>query len=252
MAEWRSGRAAEWQSGRGSLARRVLQSQGDSRFSFPLLFPAFPSLIHFHLSSELPRVPRLHSNHLFVFCFTLSSTVPGHLLDYVVCAVGLVCVIIGLLVYKYRRELNTVPGHLRDIWCHVVCLCLTGLLCTVYNHSRSVSPTQYSIQISKGCISLALVPAPTFQIRLPTLLLLMQLLSHTNNYPWRIQRDALFRHNLYGLLSTKYGYNNIRGVTLSTACAAVGISDKRHTSIHEMRFSAYGRSTSSHGTAQIV
>ena len=46
-------------------------------------------------------------------------------------------------------------------------LCLTGFLGTVYNHSRNVFPTQYSLQISKGCISLALVPAPTSQIRLP-------------------------------------------------------------------------------------
>ena len=42
MAEWQSGRVAEWRSGgvAGSLARRVLQGQGDSRFSFPLLFPS--------------------------------------------------------------------------------------------------------------------------------------------------------------------------------------------------------------------
>ena len=43
---------------------------------------------------------------------------------------------------------------------------IIGLLGTVYNYSRNVFPTQYSLQISKGCISLALVPASISQIRL--------------------------------------------------------------------------------------
>ena len=57
---WRGG-VAEWQSGRGSLARRVSQGQGDSRLSFPSAF------LLIHLSSDSPPVPRLHSDHLFVF-----------------------------------------------------------------------------------------------------------------------------------------------------------------------------------------
>lgn len=160
----RSG-VAEWRSGRGR---------------FPLFLPsAFPFLIHSHLSSELPPVPRLHSDHLFVFLFQL------YWVRYPV-------IYETFNATSFAQELSPVPGHLRDIWCLVVCamdtslrsrLCLTGFLGTVYNHSRNVFPTQYSLQISKGCISLALVPAPTSQIRLSPLRLPMQLLWNTSNYP---------------------------------------------------------------------
>ena len=51
-------------SGRGGLARRGLQGQGDSRFSFS---SAFLLIYLFRVSAP---VPRLHSDHLFVFATT--------------------------------------------------------------------------------------------------------------------------------------------------------------------------------------
>ena len=70
VVEWQSGRVAEWQRGRGSLARRVSQVQGDSRFSFPSAF------LLIHLYSDSPSALRLHSDH-FV-CPTHPKKVSGH------------------------------------------------------------------------------------------------------------------------------------------------------------------------------
>ena len=74
VAEWRGSGVAEWQSGRGGLASLVLQGQGDSRFSFSSAF----LLIYWFLVSA--PVPRLHSDHLFVFSHppeSLTHFAPG-------------------------------------------------------------------------------------------------------------------------------------------------------------------------------
>ena len=152
---------AEWRSGRGSLARRVSQGQGDSRFSFPSAF------LLIHLSSDSPPVPRRHSDHLFVFLFSA----------------------IAVDMVFSRIESSRIP-----LWgplCAII-----GLLGTVYNQSRNVFPTQYRLQLSKGGICLApLVQLSVHRIRLQSskrcpLLLRAQFLPIYQIW------DALFRHRM--------------------------------------------------------
>lgn len=110
---------------------------------------------------------------------------------------------------------------------------IIGLLSTIYNYSRNVSPIQYSLQISNGCISLALLvqsqyPKYGYIIRMmrsstarAVFIKYRQLSTKdTSNR----QRDLLFRHDLYGLQSTKHGYNNhLRDASFYDLCSCQSI-----------------------------
>ena len=121
---------AEWQSDRGSLTRRVLQGQGDSPFSFP---SAFPFLIR--LSSEPPPVPRLHSDHLFVFFTSIGPLVFGHLWDTFIPAPLVQLSVTACTVFSL---LDTVNNHPRDDATLLYRLC-------------SRQSIRYSLQSSKEC-----------------------------------------------------------------------------------------------------
>lgn len=116
-----------------------------------------------------------------------------------------------------------------------------------YNYLRNVFPTQYSLQISKGCISLApLVQSSVSQIRLQSskncpLLLLVQFLSNISNHPRKIQAIVKEMRSS-GITYTAFSLpcmvaTAIRGMPSSTACAVVSQLHKIHATIHGMRFS---------------